>query len=601
LLLAFTAQAQTDTLPYQDSSLPIEERIEDLLARMSLEEKIGQMTLVEKNSIPVEDITDLYIGGLLSGGGGYPSRNTPSGWAEMVNEFQEYALATELAIPMIYGVDAVHGHANVIGTVVFPHNIGLGAANNPELVEAIGRVTAREMIATGIYWNYAPVVAVVQDIRWGRTYESYSEDTDLVVDLSTAFIRGLQGEQLGDPYTVLATPKHYVGDGGTAWGTSPTESRMLDRGVTHVNEARLREIHLAPYVAAVENGAMSVMASFSTWGGINMHGQAYLMTDVLKGELGFTGFVVSDWQGIDLVDPNYYEAVVTAINAGVDMNMVPYEYENFINTMLRAVESGDISTERIDDAVRRILRAKFQVGLFEHPFSDETLLDEVGSEAHRELARQAVSESLVLLQNDADALPIAVDTPAVFVAGEYADDIGAQSGGWTVEWQGALGSITEGTTILQAIENTVSAGTSVYYDRFGRFERVADDAGNLLIADVGIVVVGEEPYSEWFGDSNDLGLPEPQIGVIERMRERAEKVVVVILSGRPMMISDQLAMADAWVAAWLPGSEGQGVADNLFGLQPFTGTLSFSWPRSMDQLPAPVEDPLFPLGYGLTT
>jgi beta-glucosidase len=601
LLLIVAVYAHSDTPAYLDPSLPVEERVADLLARMTLEEKIGQMTLVEKDSIYPPDIADRYIGGLLSGGGGYPTPNTPEAWAEMADGFQAYALQTRLAIPLIYGVDAVHGHGGVEGAVVFPHNIGLGAANNPELVEEIGRITAREMIATGIYWNFAPVVAVPQDIRWGRTYEGYSEDTDIVVDLSTAFIGGLQGERLGDPYTVLATPKHFAGDGGAVWGTSTTGDYQIDQGVTDVDEETLREIHLPPYEAAVENGAMSIMASFSSWGGKKMHAQEYLLTDVLKGELGFAGFVVSDWGGIDQITFDYDLAVITAINAGIDMNMVPYDYPRFIDSLTRAVEQGAVPMERIDDAVRRILRAKFQVGLFEHPFSDPSLLAEVGSEAHREVARQAVSESLVLLQNDNDALPIAPDTATIFVGGAFADDIGAQSGGWTIEWQGELGNITEGTTILEAIENAVSENTSVYYDRFGRFERITDDAGNLLNADVGIVVVGEEPYAEGVGDRANLHLPEPQLNLIARVGERVDKLVVIILSGRPMIITDELYLADAWVAAWLPGTEGQGVADVLFGLKPFTGRLSFSWPRSMEQLPAPIEDPLFPLGYGLTT
>jgi beta-glucosidase len=345
---------------------------------------------------------------------------------------------------------------------------------------------------------------------------------------------------------------------------------------------------------------MSIMVSQSSWGGMRMHAQAYLITDVLKDELGFTGFVTSDWAGIDQITFDYDLAVITAINAGIDMNMVPYDYARFINSLTLAVDRGAVPMERIDDAVRRILRAKFQMGLFEHPFSDESLLAEVGSEAHRAVARQAVSESLVLLQNDNGALPIAPDTPNVFVAGEFADDIGAQSGGWTIEWQGISGNIPGGTTILEAIENTISADTAVYYDRFGRFENVTDSAGNLLTADVGVVVVGEAPYAEGEGDRDDLRLPEAQLNLIVRIGERVNKLVVVLLSGRPMIITDDLYLADAWVAAWLPGTEGQGVVDNLFGLTPFTGRLSFSWPRSMDQLPLPIEDPLYPLGYGLT-
>ncbi len=596
-LLPVIGQAQQDTTaPYLNPDLPVEERVEDLLARMSLEEKIGQMTLVEVNSIQPEDITRLYLGGILSGGDGDPKPgNEPDYWSEMVNGLQNYALETPLAIPIIYGVDAVHGHNNVEGAVVFPHNIGLGATRNPNLIEEIGRITALEMIATGIYWNYAPCVAVPQDIRWGRTYEGFSENTELVTELSLAYLRGLQGDSLSDPYSVLATPKHYVGDGGAVWGTSTSNGAPIDRGVTDVDEETLRKVHLAPYVAAVENGAMSIMVSFSSWGGLKMHAQKYLITDVLKGEMGFQGFVVSDWAGVDEISRDYYTAVVASINAGVDMNMVPSDYHRFIEVMHEAVEKGDISIERIDDAVRRILRAKFMMGLFEHPYGDDSLLAEVGSPEHREVGRQAVRESLVLLQNNNDALPIAKDVETIYVAG-MADDIGIASGGWTIRWSGQPGDITPGTTLLEAIQNTVSDSTTVEYNPSGDFEGTAD---------VGIVVVGELPYAEWFGDTDDLSLPDGQIRMIESMRQHADKVVVILLSGRPMMITDLLAMTDGFVAAWLPGTEGQGVADVLFGDFPFTGKLPYSWPRSMEQVPLSAlqnddDPPLFEFGYGLT-
>ncbi|MBZ0306506.1 MAG: glycoside hydrolase family 3 C-terminal domain-containing protein, partial [Anaerolineae bacterium] len=568
----------------------------DLLARMSLEEKIGQMTLVEVNSIRPQDITNLYLGGILSGGDGDPRQgNEPDYWSEMVNALQDYALETPLAIPIIYGVDAVHGHNNVEGAVVFPHNIGLGATRNPDLMEEIGRITALEMIATGIYWNYAPCVAVPQDIRWGRTYEGFSENTDLVTELSLAYLRGLQGDSLSDPYSVLATPKHYVGDGGAVWGTSTSNGAPIDRGVTDVDEETLREVHLAPYVAAVENGAMSIMVSFSSWDGLKMHAQEYLVTDVLKNELGFQGFIVTDWAGVDEISPNYYQAVVASINAGVDMNMVPYDYHRFIDVMFEAVDKGDISTERIDDAVRRILRAKFMMGLFEHPYGDDSLLAGVGSPEHREVGRQAVRESLVLLQNNNDALPIAKDVETIYVAG-IADDIGIAAGGWTIFWQGSPGAITPGTTILEAIENTVSDTTTVEYNLNGDFDSQAD---------VGIVVVGELPYAEFLGDKADLSLSRGHLRMIESMRQHADKVVVILLSGRPMIITDSLAMTDAFVVAWLPGTEGQGVADVLFGDFPFTGKLPYSWPRSMEQVPLSAlqnddEPPLFEFGYGLT-
>ncbi|MBZ0279257.1 MAG: glycoside hydrolase family 3 C-terminal domain-containing protein [Anaerolineae bacterium] len=603
VLLTAPAAAQ-DILPYQNPDLSPDERAADLLSRMSIDEKIGQMTLVEKNSIRPNDITEMYIGGLLSGGGGYPRPNTAEAWADMVDGFQQKALETPLGIPLIYGADGVHGHSNVEGAVIFPHNIGLGATRNPELVQQVCAATASEMMATGVYWNYAPVLAVPQDIRWGRTYEGYAENTNLVSELATACIRGLQGESLD----VLATPKHFVGDGGTAWGSSTTNDYMIDQGVTDVDEAILRTVHLPPYQAAIDSGALSIMISFSSWGGMKMHAQEYLITDVLKGELGFNGFIVSDWGGIDQITPDYYQAVVASINAGVDMNMVPYQYTVFIGTMKSAISAGDISMERIDDAVLRILRVKFVMGLFEQPLAERSLLEGVGSDTHRELARQAVTESLVLLKNDNEALPIAKDTPHIFVGGAAADDIGVQSGGWTIEWQGGSGSITEGTTILEAIKATVAdPDAQVKFDRFGRFEDETDESGNPLIADIGIVVIGEEPYAEGPGDSNELVVTEAQQSLIDRVRASSEKLVIILLSGRPLVITEDLELADAFVAAWLPGTEGLGVTDALFGDKPFTGKLSFTWPRSMDQipfdfanLPSEGEDaPLFPFGYGL--
>ncbi len=606
LTLAVTLLAQPaltqDDLPYQDASLPVEQRVDDLLGRMSLAEKIGQMTLAEKNSIPPEDVDRYYIGGVLSGGGGSPTQNTATGWLDMVNAYQEQALNTPLAIPMIYGVDAVHGHGNLRGATLFPHQIGLGATRNPALLEQIGQITAKEMIATGIYWNYGPAVSVAQDIRWGRTYESYSENPDVVSELAVAYLRGMQGASLDDPFTVIGTPKHFVADGGTAFRSSTTGNYILDQGVADIDEATLREIHLPPYEAAIVNGARSIMVSFSSWGGMKMHAQAYLLTDVLKGELAFDGFLVSDWEGINQITPDYYEAVVTAINAGVDMNMVPYTYQGFIEVLTAAVENGDVPQERIDDAVRRILRVKFEMGLFEEPFGDASLIPEVGSDEHRAVARQAVSESLVLLKNAWDVLPLDPATQTIFVGGEHADNIGLQAGGWTIQWQGQSGNITPGTTILQGIEATVSADSEVFYNRFGNFNQT-DASGAPLMADVAIAVVGEMPYAEGQGDAVDLRLPEPQIAMINRLRDRSETLIIIVVSGRPLIITNELDTADAFVAAWLPGTEGAGVADALFGVQPFGGKLPFTWPRSMQQVPLvnALADPLFPLGYGLET
>jgi beta-glucosidase len=598
----------TPTLPapiYNDPSQPIEARVEDLLSRMTMDEKIGQMTQVDKYAIRPGDITQYFIGSILSGGGGAPDNNNPQAWADMIKGYQTEAMATRLKIPMIYGIDATHGHGTLYGATIFPQEIGMAATHDLALVEKIGAATAEEMLATGIPWTFSPIVAVPQDIRWGRTYESFSEDTQLVSELGAAYIKGLQtlpdGYQAAPGQTLftLATAKHYLGDGGTIWGSSRTNNYMLDQGNVQVDEATLRKLYLPPYKAAVDAGAMSVMASFSSWKGTKMHAQKYLLTNVLKGELGFQGFIISDWGGIDQVDSDYYEAVVTSINAGIDMNMVPTDYLTFIGVMKQAVEKKDISEERINDAVRRILRAKFALGLFEHPYPDSTYIQTVRSDEHLALARQAVRESLVLLKNDNSALPIAKDTPSIYVAGQGADDIGMMCGGWTITWQGESGNIQIGTTIISAIKAAVSPNTTVEYDKYGRFD---GEAG------VGIVVVGEMPYAEGLGDKADLSLSVADVAVINNVRPSVDKLIVVIISGRPLVITDQFPTADAWVAAWLPGSEGAGVADVLFGDYPFTGKLPYTWPRSNDQLPinenndvgkTGCEAPLFHFGYGL--
>lgn len=587
---------------YKDPKISINARVTDLLVRMSLAEKIGQMTQVEKNSITPGEVADYFIGSVLSGGGGNPTPNTPEAWVEMVHSFQEPASRTRLGIPLIYGADAVHGHNNVRGTVIFPHNIGLGATRNAALAEKIGRITATELIATGVHWNFAPTVAVPQDIRWGRTYEGYSERTDLVSRLGTALLRGLQNvdgrPDLSHPRTVLGSVKHYLGDGGTRWNSNTSNDWIIDQGVTDVDEATLRAVHLPPYIAAIEAGARNIMVSFSSWGGLKMHAHKYLLTDVLKGELGFDGFLASDWMAIDQLDPDYYTCVVTSINAGLDMIMVPFDYRRFIATLTRAVEKGDVSLERIDDAVGRILRVKFALGLFENPFGDESLLALVGSDEHRQVAREAVCQSLVLLKNDAQTLPLSKETPLILVAGQAADDIGLQCGGWTIEWQGKAGDITPGTTLLAALKKTVSESTTIRYNAAGEFGQ--DDRK----AEVGLVVLSEAPYAEGEGDRADLTLPPADMALIEQVKPHCNKLVVILFSGRPLIISEQVRQCDAFIAAWLPGTEGQGMADVLFGDNPFTGKLAYTWPRSMAQVPLKAlleggDEPLFPFGYGL--
>ncbi len=614
VVLLVSCAPKSRSAPYKDPSQPVDVRVEDLLSRMTLEEKIGQMTQVENNSIspyylfPPSEIAKYFIGSVLSGGNssGFYSL---ADWTGLAKSYEVEAVKTRLGIPLIFGVDSVHGFGHVNGATIFPQNIGLGATRDPELVREIGQVTAEEMRAAGLPWNFAPCVAVPQDIRWGRTYEGFSEDTALVTELSSAYIQGFQtvpkgyGSSDGQSLYALATPKHYIGDGGTAWGSINKymyHQYMLDTGDTQVDEATLRRLFLPPYQAAVNSGAMSVMASFSSWNGVKMHAQRYLLTDVLKGELGFDGFIVSDWGGINQVDPDYYKAVVTSINAGIDMNMVPYYYQMFIGTMKQAVMNGDITQERIDDAVRRILRAKFMLGLFENPYGDSGLAVTVGSDEHRALARQAVRKSLVLLKNNNNALPIDKNVSTILVAG--INSTGVQAGGWTLDWQGEQRNTLVGTTILEGIQELVSPNTQVLYNNLGQFTSFSGKAP------VGIAIVGEVPYAEGLGDRADLTLYKVDLTVINALRPKVDKLIVVILSGRPLVITDQYQTADSWVAAWLPGSEGAGVADVLFGDYPFVGKLPYTWPRSNDQLPLNINNsanltgcaaPLFPFGYGL--
>jgi beta-glucosidase len=589
-----------------DSSTIIS-RVESLLEQMTLAEKIGQMTQVEKNSITPEAVREHAIGSVLSGGGGNPTPNSPQTWAQMVRGFQDAALESRLRIPLIYGVDAVHGHSNVHGAVIFPHNIGLGATRDADLVERIGQITALELLATSVHWTFAPAVSVPQDIRWGRTYEGYSEDTGIVTELGLALVRGLQARR-DDGSWVLPSIKHFVADGGTTWGTTNPVTWMpggnwqaatphwkIDQGDAQFDEATMRAVHLPPYKAAVEAGALNVMVSFSSWNGTKMHNNHYLLKDVLKGEFGFEGFVISDWMAVDQLDPDYYTSVVKAINAGLDMVMVPYDYVRFIDAMTKAVQTGDITEARIDDAVRRILRVKFELGLFERPFGDDDLLPEVGSGVHREVAREAVRKSLVLLKNDG-VLPLE-SSADIIVAGPAADDIGRQCGGWTIEWQGDCGPTTDGSSILDGIKRQIGEPAIVHFEANGAFP--AD-----LKVGTGIAVVGETPYAEGAGDRGDPALTQDDIALLKRMRQHCDKLVLVVISGRPIVITDALPLVDAVVAAWLPGTEGVAVADVLYGEHPFTGKLAYTWPRSLDQLPRPEQTeagPLFPLGFGLTT
>ncbi|HEY6747833.1 MAG TPA: glycoside hydrolase family 3 N-terminal domain-containing protein [Mycobacteriales bacterium] len=575
---------------YKDPTQPVSARVADLLGRMTLDEKIGQMTQAERADVTTADIAAYGLGSLLSGGGSAPATNTATGWADMYDTFQRAALTNRLGIPLIYGIDAVHGDNNVRGATIFPHNIGLGATRDPALVQQVGQATAEEVAGTGIDWTFAPCLCVARNERWGRTYESFGEDPAVAQSLTTV-ITGFQGSTLGGTgSSILATAKHYVGDGGTTGGD--------DQGNTVLSEADLRRIHLAPFVTAVQKNVGSVMISYSSWNGVKMHGNRYLITDVLKGELGFAGFVVSDWQGIDQIDgaAGFSAGDVRAsINAGIDMIMVPHDYKGFIATLRTEVQAGTVPLSRIDDAVSRILTKKFQLGLFERPLTDRTFTPTVGSAAHRALARQAVRESQVLLKNDG-ILPLPKSGQRILVAGKSADNIGNQSGGWTISWQGSSGAITPGTTVLQGIRAAVSPTTTVTYDVGAR-----KPAGN----DVAIAVIGETPYAEGQGDRTDgMGLDRTDLGVLSNLKRAGIPTVVVLVSGRPLVITSQLADWRGFVAGWLPGTEGAGVADVLFGDYKPTGTLPMTWPRTATQIPINVGDasydPLFPYGFGLT-
>ncbi len=615
--------AAREARPYENADLSVRARVSDLLSRMTLEEKVGQMTQTERGSVydDATPITTWKVGSVLSGGGSVPTPNTPKAWADMVDRFQRAALATRLRIPIVYGIDSVHGDGNMLGATVFPHNIGLGATRDPDLARKAAHVTAEETRASGPQWTFAPCVCVALDDRWGRTYESFGEDPRLVARFEKA-IDGFQGPpgHLDDRDRVLATAKHYAGDGDADYGTSTNvDGYTIDQGIAVTSRRAFWRNSLSPYVPAVRRHKVgSVMPSYSSvdWtedglgNPIRMHANRELISGLLKGKLGFRGFVVSDWQGIHHIPGDWATQVRTSVNAGIDMFMEPTAYQSFETTLLAEVNAGRVSMNRIDDAVRRILRKKFELGLFEHPFTDRTRIAEIGSRAHRALARRAVAKSQVLLKNRHRTLPLRPGRH-VYVAGSNADDIGNQAGGWTLSWQGGSTDEIPGTTILDGIRAAV---------RGGNVTHSADASAPVPEGSVGVVVVGETPYAEGFGDVggpqwSDDGVPRPvkdmQLSAadrlaVDRVCEAAARCVVIVVSGRPLIIERaQLDDIDALVAAWLPGSEGAGVADTLFGRRPFTGKLPVSWPRTLAQEPINVGDrdydPLYPFGWGLRT
>ena len=579
----------------------IDGEVSKLVSSMTLEEKIGQMTQVDYRYLADKaDIGKYFLGSILSGGGSTPPTNQPSSWVDLYNSFQGEALKTRLKIPLIYGIDAVHGHNNVLGATMFPHNIGLGCANDKALVQEIAAATAAEVKATGLDWTFAPCVAVAQDERWGRTYESFSEDSEIVTELGVASTIGYQGRTL-NKNSVLACAKHFVGDGNTVFGTG-TNWYKIDRGDVVLDEEELRSKYIKPFKESIKMGVGSIMVSYNSWKGKKLHGHKYLINDVLKKELKFDGIVVSDWAGINELDKDYKTCIIQSINAGIDMNMVPgslnpddNSYDDFIKLAIESVKEGSIPMERIDDAVSRILKIKKKLGLFDKPIKAPKNTDVVGSKKHRDLARKSVRKSLVLLKNKGDILPLNKDSGKITLVGEHADNIGYQSGGWTIHWQGGSGDITPGTTILDAFKSAVADSNSIHYSKYGE---------NLLNPDMVVVVVGEKPYSEGVGDRESLHLSDEDIKLLKKVKNSNLPYVVVLISGRPMIINEALTESDAFVAAWLPGTEGKGISDVIFGDYNFTGRLSMTWPKSMKQIPINYGDsnydPLFQFGFGLS-
>ena len=591
----------------------IEAQIVTFLENMTLEQKVAQMIQPEIRDITVEDMRKYGFGSYLNGGGAFPNGDkhaTPEDWVALAEKMYQASIDDSVdgsKIPTMWGTDAVHGHNNVIGATLFPHNIGLGAANNPDLIEQIASITAVEVMATGIDWVFAPTVAVVRDDRWGRTYEGYSEDPKIVHDYSAAIVNGLQGKADGDFLSdkrVISTVKHFIGDGGTVDGD--------DQGNNIDSEQSLFDIHAQGYVGGLSAGSQSVMASFNSWNGVKNHGNKYLLTDVLKTRMGFDGFVVGDWNGHGQIKGCTNESCPEAVNAGLDIFMVPTgAWKPLYENTIAQVKAGKISMSRIDDAVARILRVKLRAGLFDKPspakrlYSGKTEL--IGAQAHREVARQAVRESLVLLKNKNNLLPIAANQ-RVLVAGDGADNIGKQSGGWSITWQGTNNKNADfpgATSIYKGLEEQISAaGGSVTLSADGTFEQRPD---------VAIVVFGEEPYAEGHGDKDNLEFErgnKKSLALLSSLKEQGIPVISVFISGRPMWVNSELNASDAFVAAWLPGTEGAGIADVLLKAADgtiqnnFKGKLSFSWPKSAVQTAVNKGDenydPLLPYGFGLT-
>jgi len=575
------------------SKVSKETSVDELIASMTLEEKVGQMIQGARDMMPANDVKRLKLGSILSGGGSYPKNNTVKDWQEMIGKYQDAALSTDKGIPVIYGLDAVHGLALVKNAVIFPHNIGIGAANDPELVYEMGAAVAEEMKLIRVPWNFSPCVAVNTDPRWGRTYECYSSDPAIVSKLAVAFAKGQMD------HGISPTAKHYVADGGALFGTGEGDF-LIDRGDAVMSEEELREIHLLPYKELIDNGIKIIMASFSSWNGVKMHENEYLLTEVLKKELGFKGFIISDYEAVsNLSGQSYEDNIARAINAGVDMLMEAMRYEKACLALLKAVKDGKIKEERINDAVRRILTVKQEIGLFDDPYLDKASceVDELGSEKYRNLAKKLVEKSLVLLKNDNNVLPLKKGQK-IFVTGPAANDLGMQCGGWMQTWQGSLDGgmfkATEGTTILE--------GLIEYGKKYG-YEIITDEK-KAKEADVVILAIGEVPYAEYMGDTEDLSItgakahPE-NLAAIELAKSLNKPVVTLIIAGRNVIISDYINDWDGIVMCYLPGSEGDGIASVLSGEASFTGKLPMPYYKNVEDIGKEGAELLFDIGYGL--
>lgn len=572
----------------------INKKVDEMIEMMNIDEKIGQMTQIDQRFLDtITDISTYSIGSLLSGGGSHPQVNEPQAWLDMYNKYQSESLKSRLQIPLIYGIDAVHGHNNVYGATIFPQNIGLGATNNPDLIYKISEATSIEVAATGIDWTFAPCLSSPEDYRWGRTYEGFSSDPKRVEKLGEAAILGYQNAETNSGKNIVACAKHFIGDGNTQFGTGMRG--LVDRGNTEMSVEELKLKLIPKYQAAVDANVQTVMASYNSWNGVKCHASKELLTEILKIEMGFKGFVISDWQGIDEIPGDYKSDIITSINAGIDMVMVSGEaqpYKKFMRLLKESIKEGSITMERIDDAVKRILKVKLGNGLFDNPLVANDALSTIGSDNHRKIARQAVRESVVLLKNR-DIIPISKELNKLVISGRGADNLGMQCGGWTIDWQGGQGDITVGTTILEGIKNSVSDQTKIIYSK----DALDIDDSN---GDLAIVVIGEDPYTEFFGDRNDLDLMDEDLTTIENLKNKGYKVVVLLISGRPMNISDHIENWDAFAAIWLPGTEGDGVSDILFGDFKSSGTLSYPWPINTENgANAAKDDLLFNIGFGL--